>query len=322
MNRRLLVLLVAAGCTPAAPPKPTPVEIAPSAALAPPPPPVETPPMEEPSSSVDDEGPEPPDARSCEPARAPKPLADVACVDEAHLEGDRTMGFSHDGKWLGYCVSVCDPCPPDCTFVDAGGHKKRVSFYYAPSDPDYAAGRISEEVAQKRREAKDAAAQKFLDEAGIATVTNQRVLHGPWKYPDLAVATQTRENKARGTTIVEVGARADGGDPVWVFRFELGPHGMFNSRPPKGTPAEEWRDQFRMGAGVAAAIDVTPTGNEIGVVAYASGPMWFETADASRMSMDAFAAKVYEESARAANKNGDKARAADLQAKAKKARGK
>lgn len=317
MRLRLAVLFVGACTAPS--PKPAPVVELP----APPPtqPVTLPPPPAEPMPQAKVEAPAPPDPNVCEPKRAPKPLAEAACVDEMHLEGGRTMGFSQDGKWLGYCISVCDPCPADCTFVDATGRRKNLAFYYAPSDPDYRAGKLTEEQAEARRKAKDAASEKFLSEANVPKLTKQRELHGKWKYDDLVVATRTTESATRGTTVVEVGARVDGGQPVYVFKFELGPHPMWKRKPP-GMTAAEWHEQFAMSEGVPAVIDVTPDGKEIGVVAFAAGSMWFESADMSRMPIDAFAAKVYEESARAAEKSGDAARAADLRERAKKARAK
>jgi len=43
---------------------------------------------------------------------------------------------------------------------------------------------------------------------------------------------------------------------------------------------------------IPAVVDVTPDGDEIGVVAFASGPMWFEAGAMSRMRVETSAQKV------------------------------
>lgn len=108
-------------------------------------------------------------------------------------------------------------------------------------------------------------------------------------------------NEARGTTVIELGASASGKPSVFVMRVELGPHPLFKSRPSKkpgpkpadlATADAEWREQFHMEPAIAAVVELSADGKDIGLVGYANGTMWFEDAGIARMSLAAFATAV------------------------------
>jgi hypothetical protein len=234
-------------------------------------------------------------------------LSKIPCVDDAYAQpGSRAMGFSKDGRYLGFCISSCDACPTSCRFDDAVTKRAVIlDGYSSLGDPLLQAGKITEEEAQRRGEAQDAKRDAFLADHGVAKVTAQRVLHGPWPYDDLVLETRESRDRARGTVTVEVGASVVGSSapPVFPIRIELGPHPGFRMPMPKdevpkdASPGDRkkalaaWRDQWMLDA-IAAVVDVTPDGKDLGVVAFAHGAMWFEDARVARMPVASFAAKV------------------------------
>jgi hypothetical protein len=233
------------------------------------------------------------------------PLARIARVDrfEAMLDG-ATMGFSGDGRYLGFCISVCDSCPTKCTFDDSKTGTK-VVFTEASSfdDPEMMSGRdVDEEKLRERLDKRNAPMKKFLAQQAIPKVKELRTLGGPWPYPDLVLVTRSTMNDARATTVVELGGAIAGAEPAYVMKVELGPHPMWKERPslksPKLTAAEkaasdaEWRRQFSIDPGVAAVVDVTPDGKDIGLVGFTRGTGWFEDAALARMPLAKFEARV------------------------------
>ena len=69
-----------------------------------------------------------------------------------------------------------------------------------------------------------------------------------------------------------------------------------------------------------AYVNVTKDGSDIGVVAFAGGNFWYETADVARMPATAFAAQIYNDTGMRHHKAGDHARAAKLFARAESVR--
>lgn len=239
---------------------------------------------------------------ACPPPVVPKELTKVVCVEDyERLEG-RTMGFSKDGRYFGYCISNCDPCPAQCDFSASSGPPVSLRFadYNAIARPN-----LSEDEIKRRMDANDRPLQRFLDDNAIPKITKVRVLHGPWRYPELVLATRSTQNESTGTSILEVGASADGGEPVFPIRIELGPHAMWRSPLPKDSVPKsasagerakalaEWRGQWAMRPATAAVIDVSPDGKDLGVVGFATGAMWYEDARAVRMPVDVFAKRVH-----------------------------
>jgi hypothetical protein len=285
-----------------------------------------------PTVAIDPPAP-PADPTECDPTRAPKVLSKIPCVEQtdSYLH-ERTMGYSKDGRYLGFCISTCDPCPTECTFTDGPSRARvKLDFYSTLNDPVFQAGKISEDEARKRGDAIDARHQKFLVTNAIPKITTQRVLHGPWRWDDVVFESRTSTSETTGKAIVELGGSVDGGPAFYPMRVEVGPHSGFSMPIPKGTvppsaTADErkqalanWRAEWALDPRLAV-VDVTPDGKEIGVVAFAHGAMWFEAAEVARMPASAFAARVYDESAKAAKASGDAAKAEALAAKAKAAR--
>jgi hypothetical protein len=265
----------------------------------------------------------------CDPAAAPAPLREIACIEGMY---SHTMGFSKDGRLFGYCVSTCDPCPSECTFADAKAKKSiRFAFSFLPADPDYQSGKIGEDEAQRRAEKRDAKWTKFLADNAIPETQPQRVFHGPWRFADVAVTTRVTKDAPGEAGTLHVGGRVDGAPPVFPIRLRIGPHPMYGAPSPevraaiaKATTAEdkqqiveEWRSNWTMSEPILAVFDVTPDGQDIGVVAFASGAMWFEAAEMARMRQGEFAARIYEGVASAAT---DPSRASELREKARDAR--
>jgi len=266
------------------------------------------------------------DGGTCSPALAPKALSRLACLPDPDHLAQHTMGYSKDGRYFGFCISRCDACPTSCEMT--GKNRPPVSFTFA-SYHDYAGPKTNDADVELRMKKHDEPHRRFLADNELPGVTAQRVLHGPWKYPDLVLATRSSTDDAKGTSILEVGASVDADEPVFPLRLELGSHPMWNSKPmdpPKGSPADvkqelaSWRDQWRMRPASAAVVDVAPDGNELGVVAFASGSMWYEDARSTRIAIHTFAARVYDDASRAARTRGDTPRATELAARASAAR--
>jgi hypothetical protein len=188
------------------------------------------------------------------------------------------MGFSKDGRYLGFCITPCDSCQKKCVFEDSKtrGAKKVVTN----------AGEQD----------------KLLADEGFRPITsNVRTLAAAWPLPDLVLAVRRTNDDMKQTQGIEVGASVAGGEPVYVIRIDLGPHPQWKARPsvrPGPKPKdpikadEEWRKQFHLDKAVAAVIDVSPDGKDLGVVAFTTGTEGVEDAAVARMPLETFAARV------------------------------
>lgn len=214
------------------------------------------------------------------------------------------MGFSKDGRYLGYCITTCDACPRTCVFEDSKtrGAKKTFKSSLAIDEADFRAGKLEGDALDKRLAQKDLPMTTFLEEQGFPRITSKvRTLHGAWPAPDLVLAIRRTNDDLRGTQGIEVGASVAGGEPVYVIRVDLGPHSQWKLRPsvrPGPKPKDpikaddEWRKEFHLEPAVAAVVDVSPDGKDLGVVAFTTGTMWFEDAAIVRMPIETFAARV------------------------------
>ena len=148
----------------------------------------------------------------------------------------------------------------------------------------------------------DATIKAFLDEQGVQKITSKvRTFSGPWKSPEVVLAIRRTNDDLRGTQGIEVGGSVAGGEPVYVIRIDLGPHPEWKARPsvrpgpPPKDPVKadaEWRRQYHLFPAVAAVVDVSPDGKDLGVVAFAEGTESVEEAAIVRMPVETFAARV------------------------------
>jgi hypothetical protein len=264
---------------------------------------------------------------------ATDPYAELPPIDATDSNlglGARVAGYSSDDKYLGWEISTCDPCPSEFHFRGPGVPAIDLRYHYDPA----ADGELPADVAEKKRKAVDDAVDARLRALGIAKVPAGRTLRGPFPYPDLVfhVTTVSSQN---GTVALLFGAHVSS-EPsdlaVHPIRIDIGPHPMLGSIPKeerariaKLPPAErakaqkEWDDQWEMRAPELAYANVTKDGRELGVVAIASGTMWYEAAGSARMETAAFAAQIYEEVGLRHAKAGDPTTAARWLAKAEAA---
>ena len=234
---------------------------------------------------------------------------------------NRRMGFSADDTYLGYEISVCDPCPSEFHFKSPSKPPLDFAYYHDPGRWDA--------VTEKK---KNAEVDRKLKELGIPPGP-QRTLRGPFPFPDLVFASKSERNDATGKVSLLFGARASGYAPVFPMRVELGPNPMFGTpmdaaeqaRVAKLSPAERkkeiegWKENWVLGDAMLTYANVTKDGSDIGVVAVATGTMWYETAGVARMSARSFAAQVYNDTGMRLHESKRYAQAAALFAKAESA---
>ena len=201
------------------------------------------------------------------------------------VEGDdlarfetRHVGFTADDAYLGYEISTCDPCSNELHFTSPTQPPIDLAYYYEPRE---------ENAAKQAKQ--DAEVDRRIKQLGIGT-GRQTKLRGPFPFPDLVFASKTDHNDVTGIVTLLFGARVEGYAPVFPMRVDLGPGPMFNVK----TEALETRMLSEPSLWYA---NVTKDGSDIGVVAVATGVMWFETAGVARMSARSFAAQVYNDTA-------------------------
>ena len=147
----------------------------------------------------------------------------------------------------------------------------------------------------------------------------------------LAQKASYDDTKDQGTLLF--GARVGSEEPVYPIRIDLGPHPTRSVEPtldPKLTGAErtvardaaraEMREQFRIEAPLLLYVDVTKSGDDLGVVAVSKGTGWHEEAHAARLGVKEFAGRVYNDTGMRVLARGDAAGAATLFEKAEAAR--
>ncbi len=236
------------------------------------------------------------------PAAVPRP---VATSDGPKLfselppvDSERVVGFSKDDIYLGYSISTCDPCPSEFHFESPTKLPLDFSYHYDPEHDDGSA------EAEARAKKQDEMVERRLKELGAVHAKDGRTLRGPFPYPDLTFATKSTRDETKGTVAVLFGARADGEEPVYPIRVELGPQPMWDVAAGELAPLspaerkkliDEHHEQFRIGDAVLEYANVTRDGSDVGVVAVAGGTMWWETAAVARMSSTTFVAHVYDE---------------------------
>lgn len=278
---------------------------------------------------------------TCNGVTLPKSVARLGCAKEDSDVAGRPAGYSSDGAFLGACVSACDPCPLACSFRGNNGASRAFSDFYAPSNPKVRAveaSRLSDEEKEKRIAALEvtehASFEKSLAALALTKGPPGRPLSGPFPYLDLALASKGEVSPRSGEAILSFGAAVDGEDPVYPIRIALAPHPMWNgplSLDPKvlakldaagkkklqDETRAELRSQFGLSEPELVYVDVSKDGSELGVVAFVTGPMWYESARETRTPLRGFVAKIYEETATRREKRGDAAGALALRDKAR-----
>ncbi len=284
-----------------------------------------------------------PAATSCDGTVLPKSVVRLGCPDrtaDTPEMASRPAGFSRDGTLLGACVSSCDPCPLSCAFRARDRTIRTFSDYYAPVNAKtraIEASGLSEPEKERRLEAlsksESDAFSKKLAALGLDRGPPGRPLSGPFPYDDLALVAKGEVDPTLGQATLHFGAAVDGEEPVYVIHIVLPPHPMWNgplSLDPKAlaklTPKArakavadaraQLRAELTLRDPEVAYADVTKDGAELGVVAFVTGPMWYENAESARMPTRAFAGKVYEETAARRARRGDTEGAAKLRGKA------
>jgi hypothetical protein len=260
-----------------------------------------------PRDDADDAG------NACNPSTWDRPLRELPCPSE-RFRGRRT-GFSKTERVLTWCISTCDPCPLDCTFDD-GRRQTSMSYFYAPG----LEARLSGGQIEKLRAAQDKKLDDLLDRYALPSGgANRPPLRGAFPYDDLTFAAKVSPEDARGVSAVAFGARVSGETPVFPLQLEVGPHPMRGAPLPKEVRTQkerdEWNSQWTMGE-PDLFVDVSADGKDLGLVAMASGSMWYEAAKSTRIGVSRFASQVYAGTAKAAVERSAFARAAELYGKA------
>jgi len=231
-------------------------------------------------------------------ARLPWPLSELPLADEDTLGtfGPRLGGYSQDDRYLGYEISTCDPCPSEFVFTSPRAPAIDVSYYYQPQ--------LDEAVQEAQREKHDAAVKKKLDQLGVKSFAESRELRGPFPYPDITFVSKV-ERAADDSATLWFGAHLPNEEPVYPMHITFAPHpmrGVMTNDPAlkKLSPRErekqlkEMLEGMTMSDPILAYANVSKDGQEIGVVAVASGAFWFEAGGVSRMRTTEFVQKVRE----------------------------
>ena len=212
------------------------------------------------------------------------------------LVSQRFVGFTKDDRYLGYEISVCDPCPPQFHFTGPGVPPLDLKYLWEPGQDD--------ELAEGRRKKNDDEVDRRLKDLGVVHAEGGRTLRGPFPHPDLAFATTTTRDDETGKVTLLFGARIGDAPPVYPMRVVLGPHPMFEPVPDvrrsldKMTPAEravelrKWHEQFQMYDPILAYANLTKNGKDIGIVVIAGGNGWHETGGVLRMPVARFIAAI------------------------------
>lgn len=259
-------------------------------------------------------------------------LPPIETKDSSLLLTDRIAGYSKDDKYLGFEISTCDPCPSEFHFTGPGVPAIDLHYRYDPG----ADGDLPADVAEKKRKAEDDAVNRKLASLGVTKIPEGRTLRGPFPYPDLVFSTTSGQTSRPGTVALMFGAHV-ASEPanlaIYPIRIELGPHPMLGAMPAaerariaklpadeKAKAQKEWDDQWGMSPPVLAYANVTKDGRELGVVALASGSMWFEAGATARMSVAAFVGQVYNDTGMRRHKAADYSAAAGWFEKAEAAK--
>ena len=189
--------------------------------------------------------------------------------DDLELNEPRHVGFSKDDQWLGYEISTCDPCPQEFHFEGRSGKPLSFSYYYDPSNHD-----------DEKEKKTNAEVDAKLAQLDVAKAVDARKLRGPFPYPDLHFTTKTEKDPKTGASTLFFGANG-----VFPMKITVGPMPVFSS-----VPADE-KDSYIVDPMLVYA-NVTHDGSEIGIVAIARGPMWWEAGGVARMRTADFVAAV------------------------------
>ena len=108
---------------------------------------------------------------------------------------------------------------------------------------------------------------------------------------------------------------------MWNGPLSLDPKALAKLTPKAHAKAvadarAQLRAEFTLHEPEVAYADLTKDGAELGVVAFVTGPMWYENAESARIQTRAFAGKVYEDTAARRARRGDIEGAAKLRGKA------
>lgn len=252
------------------------------------------------------------------------PYAEVPVLENGGslLLSERIVGFSSDDRYLGYEISVCDPCPSEFHFRGPGHPPIDLKYFWEPS--------LDEEAAEKKRKAEDAVVDKKLAALGATRAKLGKTLRGPFPHGDLVFAAKDARDEKKRVSLL-VGAHLPGEEPVFPMRIELGMHPMRTHVKPTDpqfshlAPAErdkqvaEILESFDLHEAELAYINVTRDGREIGAVAEVSGTHWFENGGIGRMPTSTFVAQVYNDTGMRKLAKNDNGAAAALFAKAEAA---
>lgn len=268
----------------------------------------------------------------CEGREVAPQLAGLGCHSAGDL-GRRPVGFSKDGKYLGVCLSSCDSCPLVCTFEARSGPPLSFENYDARNDPRVPALEASKtmssaEIDRKLEALRAAGEQAFttrLEALGLTPGAQGQKLAAAFPYPELALVHRLSHDEKTDVGVVEVGAKVGAEEPVYPIRIEIPPHPMRARLPieritvkgPERAAAieelkREFAEQFTMDLPELLYFDLSTDGSDVGVVAAASGRMWFEAAKVKRVPTTAFVGHVLNGTGMRLLTRGDAAGAAAL----------
>jgi len=222
----------------------------------------------------------------------------MACGDPNEA---RPAGYSKSGQWFAVCTVFGGDSPLVCEVTNTKtGATRRVVDAHAGTDKK-----------PKRDEASELVAAQGIESVGPGP---RPPLGGAWPHADVRFAFEAAVD-APAKPIVSFGGRVDDEEPVFPVRFDF-PAFPAPARPPDGPTAEEWQREFSWLGAEIWRVQLSPSGAELAVVARLRGPHWTEVAAAKRTSVDAFVARIYNDTGMRHHERREYPRAAELFRKA------
>ena len=211
------------------------------------------------------------------------------------------VGFTRDGRWFGYCYTDGGLGATHCAFVDGAGARRTMSTREEAERGNLQGPQLSELNAWLATNDVPAVKERGLETTGPE-------LSGTWRYArDIQIHITVSagevgadQNVVRQPTL-RIGGQVTGHSPVYPYEL--------TTKRGVGTPVPFY--------GVLPnGIALSPDGREIGVVAAWHGMEFAGDFATLRVSVDAFAARVYDDTGARSLERGDLAGAQELFSKA------
>ncbi|MBN9160329.1 MAG: tetratricopeptide repeat protein [Myxococcales bacterium] len=211
------------------------------------------------------------------------------------------VGFTRDGRWFGYCNTDGGLGATHCAFVDGAGERRTMSTREEAERGNLQGPQLAELNAWLAANEVPAVKERGLETTGPE-------LGGTWRYArdiQIHITASAGEVGADQNVVrqpvLRIGGQVTGHSPVYPYEL--------TTKRAVGTPVQFY-GVFPNG------VALSPDGREIGVVAAWHGMEFAGDFATLRVSVDAFAARVYDDTGSRLLERGDLAGAQELFSKA------